>query len=262
MKFIIFSDIHGNALALKECIKEIEHMSVDAIIWCGDYITDFPESHEVIDIIKNYSDKYKSYVVSGNREQYIIDYLHGKEFGFKQKKNIEYTYDLLTKTDIEWIESLPESIEIELESNSKIFVSHKCTYENIENCKYKIFGHSHIQCNFVRDGVKFINPGSVGIPVDENIGAQFGILEITKSYEKIEEYVVKYDIEKVINKLYHTVVYNDEVKWGNLIEKGLRTGIDYPQKCMDEYDKIRKEHHIIEESIEIWNLAIKNILEQ
>lgn len=40
MKFIIFSDIHGNALALKECIKEIEQMNIDATIWCGDYITD------------------------------------------------------------------------------------------------------------------------------------------------------------------------------------------------------------------------------
>ena len=28
MKFVIFSDIHGNALALKECIKEIEQLNM------------------------------------------------------------------------------------------------------------------------------------------------------------------------------------------------------------------------------------------
>lgn len=51
MKFVIFSDIHGNALALKKCIRQIEKMNIDAIIWCGDYVTDFPGSHEVIQII-------------------------------------------------------------------------------------------------------------------------------------------------------------------------------------------------------------------
>ena len=59
MKFIIFSDIHGNALALKECIKEIEKVKIDGIIWCGDYVTDYPWSHEVIQIIKEYSKKLK-----------------------------------------------------------------------------------------------------------------------------------------------------------------------------------------------------------
>ena len=51
MKFIILSDIHGNARALKECMNVIENMEFDAIIWCGDYITDFPESHKVIELI-------------------------------------------------------------------------------------------------------------------------------------------------------------------------------------------------------------------
>ena len=160
-------------------------MNIDAIIWCGDYITDFPESHEVIQMIQHYSNKYKSYIISGNREQNIIDYANGKQYNIRQRKNIEYTYKSLTEEDIKWIESLPETVEIDLGNNKKIFVSHKCTYDNIENCKYRIFGHSHKQCNFVRDGVKYINPGSVGISTDENVGAQFDILEITDTYEKI-----------------------------------------------------------------------------
>ena len=49
-------------------------MNVDAIILCGDYITDFPESYEVRQIIKDYSIKIKSYIISGNHEQNIIDY--------------------------------------------------------------------------------------------------------------------------------------------------------------------------------------------
>ena len=260
MKFVIFSDIHGNALALKKCIRQIEKMNIDAIIWCGDYVTDFTGSHEVIQIIKEYSTRIKSYIISGNREQNIIDYDKDKKCNIRQRSNLEYTYKLLDENDIEWIKSLPDSINIELDNGEIIYVSHKCTYEKIENCKYKIFGHSHRQCNFIRDGVKYINSGAVGITVDGNVGAEFTILEITKDYEKLEEYIVKYNAEELIETLKNTVIYSDEVKWGRLLEKGLKTGKDVCFECIEEYNRIREEHRILEENLEVWNLAVRNVL--
>ena len=262
MKFIIISDIHGNATALKECIKEIEQMKIDGIIWCGDYITDFPESHEVIQIVKEYSKKIKSYIISGNREQYVIDFDKDKKCNIMQKGNLEYTYKSLDENDIEWIKSLPDSVKIELDNGEIIYVSHKCTYEKIENCKYKIFGHSHRQCNFIRDGVKYINPGAVGIPIDGNVGAEFAILEITENYEKLEEYIVKYNTEELIEFLKNTTIYNDEVKWGQLLEKELKTGRDCFFECIEEYNRIREEHKILEENLGVWNLAVKNVLSE
>lgn len=260
MKFIILSDIHGNIKALKECIKFIEKSNIDAIIWCGDYVTDFPGSHEVIKMIQLFVNKYKCYVIKGNRDENMIDYVKGKQFDIRQRRNLEYTYKSLTEEDVKWLESLPETIEIELDNNKKIYVSHKCTYENIDACMYKIFGHSHKQCNFIRDNVKYINPGSVGIPTDGSIGAQFVILEITDNYEKIEQYVIEYDIGGLIQELKSTSIYNDEIKWGRLLEEELKTGEDYPMKCIEEYERIRDEHHLTEESIEAWNIAVKMLL--
>lgn len=52
MRFAVFSDIHGNIFALEKCMEHIEKNNIDAIIWCGDYITDIPKSHEVINYIK------------------------------------------------------------------------------------------------------------------------------------------------------------------------------------------------------------------
>ena len=201
MKFIILSDIHGNARALKECMNVIENMEFDAIIWCGDYITDFPESHKVIELIQFYSQKYKSYIISGNREKNIIDFINGKEINIRQRKNLEYTYKSLTNADIEWIKSLPEELEIILDDNNKIYISHKCTYKNIDKCKYKIFGHTHKQYNFIRESIKYINPGSVGITTDEVVGAQFSILEITDRFDKIDEVIVKYDITSILEAI-------------------------------------------------------------
>jgi len=260
VKFIIISDIHGNIQALQECIKVIENIEFDAIIWCGDYITDFPKSHEVIQLIQSCSQKYKSYIIGGNREKNVIDFINGKEINIRQKSNLEYTCNCLTNKDIEWIQSLPEELEILLDNDDKIYVSHKCIYEKIDKCKYKIFGHSHKQYNFRRDDIRYINPGSVGITTDEIMGAQFSILEVTDKFEKLEEIIIKYDTTNTLELIKHTPIYNDDIKWGKLLEMELKTGIDYPQMCIKEYNRIRDEHRINEESLEVWNIAINNVL--
>ena len=63
MRFLILSDIHGNAIALKELFKQIDKYDFDEIIWCGDYVTDFPYSHETIELIKNISKEIKSHII-------------------------------------------------------------------------------------------------------------------------------------------------------------------------------------------------------
>lgn len=263
MRFLILSDIHGNYTALETCIKEIKKMEIDSIIWCGDYITDFPESHRVIQLIKQCEKEYKCYAISGNREEYIIQYDKIKnidKINIKMRNNIKSTYNSLTKEDLEWIKKLPESLEINIDGKNKIYVSHKCNYTQIENCKYKIFGHSHKQYNFRRENVKYINPGSVGLTTDIGvIGTQFSILEITDTVKKLEEYIIKYDINEEIKKLKNSEIYMDEIQWGKLLEKELETGIDMPQECLNEYNKIRGEHNLNNDSIEIWKIAMQNI---
>ena len=259
MKFCILSDIHGNAIALRECLKYLEKEKIDAFIWCGDFVTDFPESHEVIQLIKQCSNKYKSYIVKGNREDKILDYINGKEFNIRQKRNLEYTSKYLTEEDIKWIETLPEYVEIEVE-NKKINVSHECSYKEKYMCNYKIFGHTHIMCEFDEKNVKYVNPGSVGITADGKVGAEFIIMEITKDSEQIQQILIQYEMDSVLQKIKDTPIYNDDIKWGKLIEKELITGIDYPEKYFQEYEKLLKEKDEKDESIELWNMAVEKVL--
>lgn len=261
MKFVILSDIHGNIFALEECLKYIDNMEFDAIIWCGDYITDIPKCHEVIDVIRAYSKKYKSYIVRGNRENYILEYANNKHPEWKintRQENIVFTYNSLTKEDIEWISCLPETLEINTKYG-KIYISHKCTYENIDKCRYKIFGHSHKQCKYMKDGVKYINPGSVGVPLLNIVGTQFSILEITNEYEKVEEYCIKYDIQKPIDLIKEFKMDTKGYRWGKPLIKTIETGKDYTDICINNYNRIRNEQNINEESLEIWNTVLNNI---
>ena len=85
-------------------------------------------------------------------------------------------------------------------------------------------------------------------------------MEITDKFDKIDEVIVKYDIANILETIKDTPIYNDDIKWGKLLEWELKTGIDYPQMCIREYNRIREEHRINEESLEVWNVAINNVL--
>ena len=258
MRFLILSDIHGNAIALKEILKEIDKYNIDEIIWCGDYVTDFPYSHETIELIHSAAKDFKSHIILGNRDREMPDFTEGREFKFSKINNVVYTYKQLTEDDIKWISSLPEKITITLPKGELIYVSHYLDENYIENCKYKLFGHTHKQTFFEKDEVMYINPGSVGITTDEIFGAQFAILDT--EMKKVEKYTIQYDTTKLLEDVKKAPIYNDDVQWGKLIEKGLLSGIDYPLNCVKEYQRLTKENNINEDSIEYWQIALNNTL--
>ncbi len=267
MKYAIISDIHGNYTAFVECLKKIKRLNIDEIIFCGDYITDFPEPHDVLKLIKECEKNFKCHIIHGNREEYICNFNKDKNLeniNVRKRSNVMCTYNLLTKEDLEWLENLPETLEIDIGNENKIYVSHQLNTENIKNCKYKIFGHAHKQFNFRKEGITYINPGSIGISTDMGvIGAQFSTLEITNEMEKIEEYKIKYDINPVIDKLKKSTLYKDRIKWGKVLESQLKTGIDIPKRCKEEYIKMLEENEIVnDESIELWNKAIEKVSEK
>lgn len=266
MKFAILSDIHGNIFALKECFKYIDEMDIDSIIFCGDYITDVPKSHEVIEFIKLIMKKYKCYIIRGNRENYIIEYSKNKNLNWSMENRcgpLLCCYNELNDNDIEFISSLPESCLIDIPNLPKIFVSHKRDYNLGNNCEYKIFGHSHKQYIFSRDNIKYINPGSIGLATSGKSGAEFSVLEINQNYSKIENYNFKYDITKTIELIKNSMLSKTKIKWGDALIKLIQTGIDYPDLYIKEVQKISKEYGLVEDldkiSIEVWDEARRSI---
>lgn len=266
MKFAMLSDIHGNIFALEACFKLIDEMKVDAIIGCGDYITDIPKSHEVIEFVRNTTKKYRTYFVRGNREEYILDYHNSEKTAWSMENRngpLLCAYQELKQEDIEFISRLPESCVIDVPEVPKIFVSHKINEDAGNDCKYKIFGHSHKQQVFTKDNIKYINPGSVGVAIGGNSGAEFSVLEISQNYYKIENYNVRYDTNEPIKAIRESKLNETKVKWGNGLIKLLQTGIDYPGLYIKEVLQIAREQDLMEDLDElpmtVWKEARKRI---
>lgn len=263
MKFAILSDIHGNIYALNTALKSIEKEKIDAIIFCGDYVTDIPRANEVVECIKNIMKKYTTYIIKGNREEKVISYENQNKKITINNENVYFTYESLTKENLEFLKSLPETCIINIENTPKIFVSHARDYNNENDCQYKIFGHSHKQYIFSRDGIKYINPGAIGLATDGNNRLKYCILTVEENLEKIELISLEYNYNKAIEDIENDKVSKTGIKWGLAVKKLLETGIDYPILYLEEVSRIAKEHGLSENKenmpVELWKEARESL---
>ena len=130
-----------------------------------------------------------------------------------------WNHSRLNNEQIKFIRNLKDKDYIEVEGK-KIVIEH---YPMDENNKFKrfiknptklevkelfkekpadvyLFGHTHQKYYLEMDSRYYINPGSLGCPINEK-GASAGILEIHNNKIEYRQIEIEYDIEKVINEI-------------------------------------------------------------
>ncbi|MBP5305705.1 MAG: phosphodiesterase [Lachnospiraceae bacterium] len=153
MKLFIASDIHGSAYYCKKMLECFEKEGADRMLLLGDLLyhgprNDLPRDYspkEVIPMLNAYKDKILA--VRGNCDadidQVVLDF----------PIMAEYSYIAL--------------------EDRVIYATHGhiYSYDNIPPLKEGdifIQGHTHVPVDYVKDGIRFLNPGSVSIPKEES----------------------------------------------------------------------------------------------
>lgn len=159
MKIAIIADIHDNIHNLNIFLDKIKNKDIDKIIVCGDACS--IETMQVLS--KNF--KNEIIVIQGN-----ADYYNNKDL--KQLKNIKD----LGRYGVANIQ------------NKRVGICHEQTFiKNIINNKNKVdilfYGHSHKAWISDYQGVKIINPGTLGGVFQL---ASFAIWDIDKKSIKLE----------------------------------------------------------------------------
>lgn len=221
MKIGIISDIHGNAIALKAVLEELNNQNIDKIICLGDLIGGAPMTNEVIEeIIKI---KEEVIVVMGNREKYIIEGLpkivHDEKVKVTQEQidRFEWIKNQLTETSKKFIYSLSKEVFYKVDGRT-IYIGHypmnedKSYRKHIKQANVKenesmflginadiyLYGHTHREVFNTNNNKLYINPGALGCPGKTNY-ATYGILYINKENIKYEQCKIKYDVNKMID---------------------------------------------------------------
>lgn len=206
MKICIFSDVHGNMEALERMLEM--DGDADYFIFAGDIVGYFYEQTQIIECfqkIKNLfavkgNHEYNFLSKKQNRQELVEQY--GSSYGVK-----------LSKEQIEYIEGLPEWMEIKLDGkwfgifhggiedylNQRVYPDSKIDIGLYhEKYDYLILGHTHYRLLRKEKNTLIINPGSLGQPRD---GKGFSYCILDTDNDRCEYKNVKIDIQKLLNEV-------------------------------------------------------------
>lgn len=228
MKIGVFSDTHSNIDALKKVFEEFERREVEKVICLGDTIGigPYPRECETF-LMEQYANrKFLSYI-RGNHENYLLKGIpernhfdEGAEpLSEEEKGTHRWNHANLTEEQKIFIQNLPnrDVIEVEgkkivlehypMDEKGKFKTFHKLPTEEqleksfeIKDADIYLFGHTHVRCFYNENNKYFINPGSLGCPINVG-GASCGILTIEDGNIDYEQLTVEYDIDKVIGEI-------------------------------------------------------------
>ena len=226
MKIGIISDVHSNIDALIAVFNKFQEENINQIVCLGDVIGIGPYPQKCIQYLMDRNDMINAFV-KGNHENYLLKGIPKRNHNEKNAKPLSeeeiathtWNHRQLQPKQVEFISKLKNRDVLEIE-NKKIVLEHypmdnkdkfKKFYkiptleqicENFENKNADIylFGHTHTQIYYENNNKYFINPGSLGCPINTNCACA-GILEIKNNNIKYEQLEIKYDIHKVINDI-------------------------------------------------------------
>jgi len=230
MKIAVISDIHGNAAAFREVLKDMEGTGASTVYCLGDNIGYGPEPEEVIKLLK----KNDIPSVIGNHELAISRPEFLEWFNPIARVSLEKTRELLSPGALEYIEELPffltehncrfvhgfppdSATEYLFEvpgqrvlntldhlQEQLCFIGHTHELLLVSHNGGDIFKRPLRQETITLDpGSKYIiNVGSVGQPRDGTNFAKYVIFD-DKAFE-LEVRFVAYNVTETIDKIFQT----------------------------------------------------------
>jgi len=249
MKYAIMSDIHCNLVTFYKLIEDAIKNGITNFLFLGDYVTDGYRGNEIIEIIK----KLNATAILGNREKYIKNF-EEMDSDFNSRLNRKALgYDRLSKDSLNYINTLKETEIIEV-NGQKILMIHGDGFdydnENITNLYDKFIyrydfdiclsGHTHLQKIDTYKGKTFINPGSVGQPLNNN-GFSYCVLEFKENKKTLISYRTIEINSEILNDIQLDFINSkfseQNPEWCELIMNTISDSYDYIASFMSFLNK-------------------------
>lgn len=215
MKYVIFSDIHGNGLSFKAFLQDIKKYKYDQIIFLGDFIGYYYDAEEII----SYCIDHQVKCLLGNHDSYFLAMLEGsiKEEALVARYGHSYTRakEFISKRSLKFLESLKSSLAIDHGPEGKILFCHGSPTDplngriypdtdlaqfedSVAGYSFVVSGHTHHKMQRYLGDTVFINPGSLGQQRD-GLGCSYTLLSTADKY--VEFKVVDYNISELESQI-------------------------------------------------------------
>jgi predicted phosphodiesterase len=217
MRIVIFSDVHGNVVALEAVLAAIRREAApDALFVAGDLVLLGPRPAEALALLRSIDG---ARFVKGNTDEYLLD-------GSPDKLAVEFARSHLSDDEVAFVRDLPFEQGLDVAPGHELLVVHAnpCDLEGAikpdsadalvrpwfddVTAEVVAFGHYHVP--FVRqlDQWTLVDVASVGLPRDGDQRAVYATLTWEDGRWQIEHHRVAFDIEAVARD-YVAVGYPD-----------------------------------------------------
>jgi predicted phosphodiesterase len=217
MRIVIFSDVHGNIVALEAVLAEIRRTAApDALFVAGDLAMSGPRPAEALAQLRALDG---ARFVMGNTDKDLLDARPGDA-------DIDWTRAHLSADDMAFLCGLPFAQRLEVAPGHELLVVHanprdlegpikpdstealvRSLLEGV-TAEVIAFGHYHVP--FVRqlDQWTLVDVASVGLPRDGDQRAVYAVLTWERGAWQIEHHRIPFDI-KAVARDYTAVGYPD-----------------------------------------------------
>lgn len=208
----VISDVHGNIMALDAVLERLSLANVDHIICLGDLIGYGPSPNEVIERVRSErvlctlgeADERIAYSFTGH---------HRKREGVADE-TLEWTRTVIEPHNVEFLRHLPVQARLKT-SAGRLRYFHSSMYSPGERlnldldvgglmrvleehrCKILITGKTHVPTVKYLESGWMINPGSVGLSLNGEPGADYALLKVENGKVDIKMDKVEYDYAAV-----------------------------------------------------------------
>ncbi len=226
MRVAVFSDCHGNAIALEAVLADIEAGGgVDAHWMIGDVADMGSDPARCIALLRGLEN---AAVVRGNADRAVYDIdLAGEFAGIRAASDEEaltalmylagaaWTRGAITQADaahLRWLEGLPLESRQTLPDGTRVLLVHAAPGRDdgpgplpsdsdvtlrsmLAGCEADLVftGHTHTPLDRTVDGIRLVNTGSVSNPVTDDRRAMWTLLDADHSGYRLERRFVDYD---------------------------------------------------------------------
>jgi putative phosphoesterase len=223
VKIAILSDIHSNIVALEAVLEDLSQVGgADQIVVPGDMFAYGPAPRQTLEKLH---DLPNAHFLMGNTDRYLLqgDYpaiFSGDGWRHKLMLSFEWTAQQLGAEGLCFLEGLPLCQVIQAGSHDLLAV-HGSPRSDEEGLSLEtadaalhgvslgpqvavlVCGHTHIPMNYVLNGMRVVNAGSVGIPFDGIPRACYALIsDLSTGSARAELRRVIYDVEAAVAQYY------------------------------------------------------------
>jgi predicted phosphodiesterase len=234
VRIALFSDVHGNVVAFRAMLDDLARQDVDTGVCLGDHAQGGPQPAECVEHLRALGWP----AAMGNSDHFLLTFDPGEEaVTDAQVENAKWSQAQLSDDLLAFHRGFRPTVELDLDDGRKLLAFHgtprswdeivgpwmeeedfRAPFDGLDAAVFA-GGHTHQQWARRLGDAYYVNPGSVGLPIDRHqsetpphadVHAEYAILTVDGGGIGVEFRRIPFDADELLRSIEASGIPNPE----------------------------------------------------